>query len=82
MQSMHAATGAVFVELQALRIVLPVFGGGIVTLLALGAGKVDYTSGISFLGHDYSMMLAMAPAPTVLPPSRIANRRPFSRATG
>ena len=82
MQAMHAAAGAILIELQALRIVFPVFSGGVVPLLALSAGEVDYTPGISFLGHDYSIMLAMAPAPTVLPPSRIAKRKPFSRATG
>jgi len=31
---------------------------------------------------DYSMISLMAPAPTVLPPSRMAKRWPFSRATG
>src|SRR6266446_4417698 len=30
----------------------------------------------------YSMISVTAPAPTVCPPSRIANRRPFSSATG
>src|SRR5258708_22309084 len=30
----------------------------------------------------YSMISVTAPAPTVCPPSRIANRRPFSKATG
>src|SRR6516225_1444248 len=32
--------------------------------------------------HGYSMISATAPAPTVWPPSRIANRNPFSSATG
>ncbi len=30
----------------------------------------------------YSMISVTAPAPTVCPPSRIANRKPFSSATG
>src|ERR1700722_3504752 len=34
------------------------------------------------VGHVYSMISATAPAPTVWPPSRIANRNPFSSATG
>src|ERR1700724_213495 len=34
------------------------------------------------VGHVYSMISATAPAPTVWPPSRIANRNPFSNATG
>src|SRR6202795_5191697 len=33
-------------------------------------------------GSFYSMISVTAPAPTVWPPSRIANRKPFSRATG
>jgi hypothetical protein len=32
--------------------------------------------------HSYCTISAMVPAPTVCPPSRIANRRPFSMATG
>jgi hypothetical protein len=31
---------------------------------------------------SYSMISATAPAPTVCPPSRMANRNPFSKATG
>ena len=34
------------------------------------------------LTHDYSMIVATFPDPTVLPPSRIAKRRPCSIATG
>src|SRR6267143_1014052 len=34
------------------------------------------------LSHNYSMTSVTAPAPTVWPPSRIANRSPFSSATG
>ena len=33
-------------------------------------------------GRNYSVMLVTEPAPTVRPPSRIANRRPCSIATG
>ena len=36
--------------------------------------------GIRFV--DYSMIVATLPEPTVLPPSRIAKRRPCSIATG
>src|SRR3989338_8034469 len=35
-----------------------------------------------FLITDYFMILVTTPAPTVLPPSRIANRCFYSRATG
>src|SRR6201987_2108963 len=34
------------------------------------------------VGHVYSLISATAPAPTVWPPSRMANRNPFSSATG
>src|ERR1700722_3715096 len=34
------------------------------------------------LSHNYSMISVTAPAPTVWPPSRMAKRKPFSRATG
>src|SRR5208337_3969566 len=33
-------------------------------------------------GHSYSTTSLMVPAPTVRPPSRIANRNPFSIAIG
>ena len=44
-----------------------------------------YFSGAKHLGIrfvDYSMIVATLPEPTVLPPSRIAKRRPCSIATG
>lgn len=52
MQAMHTAAGTIFFNFQALRIVFLVFRRGIVTLLALGAGEVNHTSGFSFLGHS------------------------------
>jgi len=36
----------------------------------------------AYIPGNYSMISVTAPAPTVCPPSRIANRKPFSRATG
>jgi hypothetical protein len=41
---MGAAEAAVFLELQLLRRILLVLGGGIVSLLALSAGKGDNVS--------------------------------------
>jgi len=38
--------------------------------------------GINPLQSNYAMTLLTTPAPTVLPPSRIANRVPSSRAIG
>jgi hypothetical protein len=52
MQPVNPATGAILVKLQALSIVLPVLGGCIGSLLALGAGEIYYASGFCFLGHN------------------------------
>ena len=43
---------------------------------------IDYNPDITFLSHTYSIMREKVPAPTVLPPSRMAKRKPGSRATG
>src|SRR3954462_2421130 len=37
---------------------------------------------VKILSHGYLIISEMVPAPTVRPPSRIANLRPFSIATG
>jgi hypothetical protein len=44
MRSVSAAEAAEFLELQLLRRVFLVFGGRVIALLALGAGKRDYVS--------------------------------------
>ena len=82
MKVVSAATRAILAKLQPLGVIPSVLGGSIGPLLTLSAGKVDDDSGLSFSGHLYSIMRLMVPAPTVLPPSRIAKRKPFSRATG
>jgi hypothetical protein len=46
---MSAAEAAEFLELQLLRRVFLVFGGRVIALLALGAGKRDYVSHCKFL---------------------------------
>ena len=38
--------------------------------------------GICGIPNSYAIISLIVPAPTVRPPSRIANRRPFSIATG
>jgi hypothetical protein len=76
-------TRAILIQLHPLRVILPVLGGGISPLLALRAGEGNDYPGITFLSHIYySRILVTEPAPTVLPPSRMAKRRPFSIATG
>ena len=82
MKVVSAATRAELVKLQALSVILFVLGRRIGPLPALSAGKMNDSSGFTFLGHLYSIMRLKVPAPTVLPPSRIAKRKPFSSATG
>src|SRR3972149_364799 len=87
---------AILIEFQSLRGVLLVLRGSIRPLLALGASELDYDPWLTLLCHltcfffhgprrprsFYSITLVMTPAPTVLPPSRMAKRMPCSRATG
>ena len=82
MELVSTAPGAIFSKLQSLGVVSSVLGGGIRLLPTLGAGEVNNNSGFTFSGHIYSIMPVKAPAPTVLPPSLIAKRNSFSRATG
>jgi hypothetical protein len=79
---MNTTARAILIQLEPLRIVSPVLGCRIGPLLALITGKVDNNPCVSFSGHYYSIILVKVPAPTVRPPSRIANRNPASRATG
>jgi len=51
----------------------------VVPALTVGAGEDDDVSHVAGL---YSTISVMVPEPTVRPPSRIANRSPFSSATG
>jgi len=82
---MAAAARAVLLQLEPVLIVPPVLISGIVSFLALGAGKGDHDAD-SLLCHGstpaYSRILVMTPAPTVRPPSRMAKREPTSKATG
>jgi len=81
-EGMSATTGAILPKFQPLGVVPLVLTGRICPLPTLGAGKMDNIPGFSLSRHLYSMMRLTVPAPTVLPPSRIAKRKPFSRATG
>ena len=57
MQSMFPAALAVLLHLKALRIIPPVFHGGVIPFLALGASEVNYRPDIFLLRHD-SLTLA------------------------
>ena len=70
------AEATVLVELNAFRRLLLVLRRAVVPALALAAGQMNDVS------HSYSIISEIVPAPTVRPPSRIANRLPFSMATG
>jgi hypothetical protein len=49
MQGMLAAEAAVFLELDAIGVVLLVLKGVVIPLLALGAGQRDFNAHFSFL---------------------------------
>jgi hypothetical protein len=82
--SMHrvatAATAELF-EFQAFGRGLLIFRRYVVPFFALGALQNNVISRHNFY-LNYSMISVTVPAPTVLPPSRIAKRSPFSIAIG
>jgi hypothetical protein len=95
-QPMTAAARTVFIELHPARVVAAVFLGRVITFLTLRASQVDGRADVFFGSHTntsdncesrncttpYSKIFVITPAPTVRPPSRIANFEPCSSATG
>ena len=85
MYRMRALGFAVLLHFEALTIVDLVLHRDVVAVLATGAFEGDLHP-LVVPGHDrvpcYLMILTTRPAPTVRPPSRIANRRPSSIAIG
>ena len=86
-----ATETAVLLELESILSVRLVLGGDVVPPFALGAGERQRRSlvGCHYLlvssgsGYEpYLLIFMTRPAPTVRPPSRIANRRPSSMAIG
>ncbi len=78
-----AAERAELSQFQPLRLGLLVLRARVVLVLALAALKrYDFAHSISLALCAYAKISDTVPAPTVRPPSRIANRRPFSMATG
>src|SRR5512138_1122775 len=76
-------------KLHAIRVVPSVFLCCVISLLALTALQRNDRANIFLLGchsylptFSYSIILVTDPAPTVRPPSRIANFEPCSNATG
>jgi len=78
--------------LHAFGVFLLVLGRRVVAVFAITAlQRDDFSHGLSSFAcpaldlrgeYRYSIISVTAPAPTVWPPSRIANRKPFSSATG
>src|SRR5436309_302052 len=73
---MFPAVPTVLAVLKPVGRLLLVLRRAVVAPLALGAGERHDVA------HDYSTISVIVPAPTVRPPSRMANRDPFSIATG
>ena len=94
MELMSTTSWAIFRELQPSRVIPPVLAAGVCPFATFGAGKVYYYAYVFSFSHGsiqkcyrtgkepYSLTLVKTPAPTVLPPSRIANRSSCSMATG
>ena len=87
-ESMSVTEPAIFPELQLLWCITLVFCCGIISSFALTACKrYNFSHEISSSKLEikflfYSKTSEITPAPTVLPPSRIANRNSFSMAIG
>ena len=83
MKSCASTSRAEFIQLNSIRVVTAVLLRIISTLPAIGASQSYKHSRFSFsLSHLYSTMLVTTPDPTVLPPSRMAKRNPFSSTIG
>jgi hypothetical protein len=82
MKGMVSAPLAVLLKLKLVGMVSFVSLRRIVSSLAITARERDYYCIISHIMSPYSMMLVTTPAPTVLPPSLIANLNCSSIATG
>ena len=79
MNLVSTAGAAVFFELQLCRIGLLVLGSRVILAFTLGTLEMnDVAHGV----NPYSMTSSTRPEPTVRPPSRMANLRPFSIAMG
>src|SRR6476659_6909983 len=85
-RGVFAAKPAEFVALQPVRIILLVLHGRIVSPLAERAGHRDHFAHRSLplntTPEYYATISVTMPEPTVLPPSRMANRNPWSMAIG
>ncbi len=75
----------IFAKLKFVRCRSFIFGCRVISLLTLSASKCynnSHSYSLFLISVIYSMMSLTTPAPTVRPPSRIANRNSFSIAMG
>jgi hypothetical protein len=83
MQGMGPARRTELLESQLFRCLLSVFRRCVIFSLTLIASKPhEFPHERSLLAWNYWLILVTIPAPTVFPPSRIANLSPSSIATG
>jgi hypothetical protein len=96
MSGLLAAGVAKLLGFQPLGMLLLVLRGGVIAILAVTTlQRNDFPHFSNSFSEEcgpelparlgklrYSMISVTAPAPTVWPPSRIAKRKPFSKATG
>ena len=89
MQSMFSAVRAKLAELKTVWVITTIFLSRVISTFTIIALKRYDWSNVFFLrSHSYlptfsySRILVTTPAPTVRPPSRMANLEPCSRATG
>jgi len=80
MKRMFPAEPAVLLLLHSIRLRTLVLRGRVVSSLAFSTSQSNDGSHVSLTG--YFSILPTTPAPTVLPPSRMANRSPSSIAMG
>jgi hypothetical protein len=95
-QRMHAAARTKLFEFKAARVIAAVLFGGVISFLTLHTSQGNDGAYIFLRSHSvsqancpnsscttpYSIIWVITPAPTVRPPSRIANFEPCSNATG
>ena len=81
MNCMGSTKRTIFFKRQFIRCLSFIFCGRIIPVLACFAGQCHYVTHSGMVSF-YSIISLMTPAPTVLPPSRIANRNSFSIAMG
>jgi len=79
MNSMAPTIWAIFPQFKPIRRILFVLRRRVIPPFTFRTSKCNYNPHLS---HPQSITSVTTPAPTVFPPSRIANLKPGSKATG